>query len=363
MDVFRYVDRQGTEALYRELEQEYEKAEAFLPTRFKDFENRSRADYYRVKNNFYLLFHLAEKAKKEFYAHAGTLQVVIASEPWEESAGTWIPADKWKLSIQTERGLETVKEFPRIFLSIYELELLLQGDIYGIMRRFLERMYGEDLLSDFSIIRLTGQSCRIGIFRDALKEYVPGKAIRFRRRNREGSSDPELKMSCVDGALRYLRDRRYGFADVTIRTGEPALPYQVTAHTHSGEEIILIHRLERHGRSGMISRNMDDLLLRLYLKDEDGKERYQYSCQCALSDFCPKEYEEIQEIYGEHILQADTDDIVENEVKFFVWAEPMDWCFVTVPVYRKEKKLYLGKEETFSFEDEGWVQNFFDGTK
>lgn len=363
MDVFRYVDRQGTEALYRELEQEYEKAEAFLPTRFKDFENRSRADYYRVKNNFYLLFHLAEKAKKEFYAHAGTLQVVIASEPWEKSAGTWIPADKWKLSIQTERGLETVKEFPRIFLSIYELELLLQGDIYGIMRRFLERMYGEDLLSDFSIIRLTGQSCRIGIFRDALKEYVPGKAIRFRRRNREGSSDPELKMSCVDGALRYLRDRRYGFADVTIRTGEPALPYQVTAHTHSGEEIILIHRLERHGRSGMISRNMDDLLLRLYLKDEDGKERYQYSCQCALSDFCPKEYEEIQEIYGEHILQADTDDIVENEVKFFVWAEPMDWCFVTVPVYRKEKKLYLGKEETFSFEDEGWVQNFFDGTK
>ena len=108
---------------------------------------------------------------------------------------------------------------------------------------------------------------------------------------------------------------------VTIRTGEPALPYQVTAHTHSGEEIILIHRLERHGRSGMISRNMDDLLLRLYLKDEDGKERYQYSCQCALSDFCPKEYEEIQEIYGEHILQADTDDIVEHEVKFFCMGQ------------------------------------------
>ena len=108
---------------------------------------------------------------------------------------------------------------------------------------------------------------------------------------------------------------------------------------------------------------MDDLLLRLYLKDEDGKERYQYSCRCALSDFCPKEYEEIQKIYGEHILQADTDDIVEHEVKFFVWAKPMDWCFVTVPVYRKEKMLYLGKEEIFAFEDEGWVQNFFDGTK
>ncbi len=54
---------------------------------------------------------------------------------------------------------------------------------------------------------------------------------------------------------------------------------------------------------------------------------------------------------------------MEHEVKFFVWARPMDWCFVAVPVYRKEKMLYLGKEETFAFEDEGWVQNFFDGTR
>ena len=54
---------------------------------------------------------------------------------------------------------------------------------------------------------------------------------------------------------------------------------------------------------------------------------------------------------------------MEHEVKFFVWARPMDWCFVTVPIYRKEKMLYLGKEETFAFEDEGWVQNFFDGTR
>ena len=59
MDVFRYVDQYGSEEVYRELEEEYSKAERFLPTRFREFENQGRADYFKVKNNFYFLFHLA----------------------------------------------------------------------------------------------------------------------------------------------------------------------------------------------------------------------------------------------------------------------------------------------------------------
>ena len=41
----------------------------------------------------------------------------------------------------------------------------------------------------------------------------------------------------------------------------------------------------------------------------------------------------------------------------------MEWAFRVVPIYRKDEKLYLGKEEEFYFENEGWVQNFFDGMK
>ena len=92
-------------------------------------------------------------------------------------------------------------------------------------------------------------------------------------------------MTCVDGALQYLRDKNYGYADVSIQTEEAALPYQVTAHTHSGEEVTLIHSLKRDHKSGMISRNTENLMLKLYLKDLDGKERYQYTCYSALSDF------------------------------------------------------------------------------
>lgn len=363
MDVFRYVDQHGGEPLYAELEEQYKKAGAFLPTRFREFENRSRADYYKVKNNFYFLFHLAEKVKKEFYDHVGTLRIALSSLPVEESATTWIPADKWKLSRCTEKGLEIIKEFPAIYFSIYEIELLLKGDIYGIIHRFMERMYEEGELEEYTMITLTGQSCKIDLFREALKEFVPGRTIQFKRQSGDLTKDFELKMTCVDGALNYLKDKRYGFADVMIHTQEPALPYRITAFTHKGDEVVLIHRLKRNSRSGMISRNMADLTLKLYLKDLEGKERYQYTSYSCLGDFKEKEYDEIRKQYDGHILQSDTDDIVENEVKFFVWARPMEWAFCVVPVYRREKKLYLGKEEEFFFENDGWVQNFFDGLK
>lgn len=363
IDVFRFVDKYGVKELYRELENSYEEAESYLPTQFQKFENKSRQDYFMVKNNFYALFHLAESVKKVFYESTGVLRIALASQPIAEAVSTWIPVDKWKLSVCKDKMLSVVKEFPLIHISIYELELLLKGDIYGIIRRFMEKMYEDGALEEYSIIRLTGQSCKIGLFRDALKEFVPGKTIQFRQEKGNEENEYGLKMTCVNGALKYLKDKKYGYADIVVRTEVPALPYRITAYTHDGEEIVLIRHLQRGGRSGMISRNMEDLTLKLYLMDMDGRERYQYSCYATLEEFEEMTYEEIRARHGEHIRQADTDDIVDNEVRFFVWLIPSEWAFLVVPIYRKKEKLYLGKEEKFYFENEGWVQNFFDGLK
>lgn len=363
MDVYRCVDEIGAAKLYERLEEVYAEAEKYLPTRFREYEHRSREDYYKVKNNFYFLFQLAERMKKEFYNRTGTLRITLSAVPVEEEAVTWIPADRFKLSVDRGHGLEIMKEFPKITFSIYEMELLLTADIYGIIRRFMEELYENGKVEEYSIIKLTGQSCKIDLFRSALKEFVPGRTIQFKRRSGDRTKDYGLKMTCVDGALQYLRDKKYGFADVSIRTGEPALPYNITAYTHSGEEVILINGLKRNNKCGMISRNMENLVLKLYLKDLDGKERYQYTFNSSLADFREVKYEEIAKQYAEHIRQADTDDIVDREVKFFVWASPMDWAFCAVPVYRKDERLFLGKEEEFSFENDGWVRNFFDGMK
>ena len=363
LDVYRYVDQYGTKGLYEELEAVYEEAEHYLPTKFGQYENQSRAEYYQVKNNFYVLFRRAEAVKREFYNHIDTLHVVLSSEPVEEGEAIWIRADKWKLSLRNGGCLETVKEMPSVYFSIYEIELLLKGDIYGLMSRFMEKIYENQEVEDYSIIKLTGQSCKVELFRDALKEFVAGKMIQFKRKAGDISGDYELKMDCVDGALRYLKDKKYGFADITIHTAEPALPYSISAFTHTGKEIILIHPLARKEKSGTISRNMEELTLNLFLKDMAGNVRCQYTCYSSFSDFEEKRYEEIEVLYGSHIPQGDTDSIVDGEVKFFVWADSGNGVFFAVPVYRKAGQLYLGKKEEFSFENDGWVQNFFDGMK
>ncbi len=362
-DIYREVDRGGVETLYEGLERAYAGAEECIPTRFKEYEHRGRKEYYMVKNNFYFLFRLAERIKKEFYGRQGILRLVLSSAPVEEKATVWIPVERFRLSADRGRGLEVLKDFPETACSIHEMELLLTGDIYHVVRRFMEEIYESGRVEDYSMIRLTGQSCRIGLFRDALKEFVPGRTIRTGRDGRERAKDAGLKTACVDGALQYLRDKRYGYADITVRTEAPALPYSITAHTHSGEEITLIHCLERGGRCGMVSRNMEDLVLKLYLKDQDGRERYQYTCHSSPADFAGVEYEDIAARYGKHIRQADTDDIVEREVKFFVWADPGNWSFCVVPVFRRDGGLFLGKEEVYGFENEGWLWNFFDGMK
>lgn len=362
-DIYRFVDEQGKEKLYEELEHRYEQAESLIPTRFREYEQKSREEYFKVKNNFYFLFHVAERVKKEFFSNADTLRITLSSKQPEGDCGLWLPLDRWKLSVQSGEGFTTAKEIPAVELSLYQIERLLRGDIYGIIRYFMEDLYEQGRLEEYSIIKLTGQSCKINLFRSALKEFVPGKTIQFKRKTKDKSQDYGLKMTCVDGALKYLRDKKYGFADISIRTKEAALPYQVTAYTHSGEEVVLIHSLMRKAASGMISRNMENLMLKLFLKDSGGRDRYQYVCYSDLSDFVEAEYAAIQEKYGSHIPQAETDDIMEREVKFFVWAEPSDWAFLVVPVYRSRERLFLGKEEEFLFENDNWVQNFFDGMK
>ena len=41
----------------------------------------------------------------------------------------------------------------------------------------------------------------------------------------------------------------------------------------------------------------------------------------------------------------------------------MVWGFLVVPIYRNGELLMAGKEQFFSFEDDAWVQKFFDGMK
>lgn len=364
-DIFRQVDSEGVKSVYRLLNQEYEKAEAVIPTRFKEYEHKSNNEYFAVKNNFYYLFGVAEQIKKVFYSKTDILRVAVSSVEIKENAVKCILVERFKLSVRESvtEYLSILKDIPTVYISINELNKLLQADIYGIVKRFIEASYENGELQEYSIMKLTGQSCKIDLFREALKEFIPGKVIASSRKNSNQAEDYELKLMCLDGAVKYIKDKRFGYADVRITNEPPAFPYVVTAITHTKEEKILIQSLDRKNIRGYISRNMADLTLQLYLKDTNGNLLYKYNCLFSKADFKPVEAEQIVEQYRGGIIQDDVDSIVDRELRCFILADEERWGFVVVPILRNDERLMLGPDQFYLFEIESWLMNFFDGTK
>lgn len=377
-DIFRYVDESGVDSLFRRFEDAYLMAEEILPTRYKDWENRSRAEYFRVRNNYYFLFALAERIKKEFFNEHGFMSIKLAVDGNDTRRGrNWeiyrhaddqsdntitIPLDKWRLTLKTGDDLTYIKTLPNIYFSPVELIPIINPDIYNVVSQLLAPLYESGELEDYSLIKLSGQSCKVDLFRTALKEFVPGRMIKSKPKTELDDDKNELKMACIDGALKYLRDKKFGYADINIKSRLPRLPYVLTGFTHTGEEVTLIDD-SRSRERGVLSRTIEDLSLRVYLKDNRKNLRQELIYECVLEEFVAKRQEDIEEIYGDNIPQDETDTIINREVKFFVWAEPQDWGFVIVPVYRNDETLHVGREQFFNFESEQWMKNFFDGLK
>lgn len=93
--------------------------------------------------------------------------------------------ERWFLSVVRNGELRDEFEFPDVVFNIKEITQLIKADIYDVVRKFLEEFYREGRLGQYSMIKLTGQSCRIDVFREALKEFVPGRSIEFRRSRRK----------------------------------------------------------------------------------------------------------------------------------------------------------------------------------
>lgn len=378
LDVYRFIDENGTEEIYKDFENAYAMAEEVLPTKFKNWESKNRNEYFRIRNNYYFLFMLADRVKRELFKSYGVVKILLSVEGnhykpdrnWELNRKydeifedtIRISLDKWKLTIKNSDGLNFISVLPDISFNIFEIQPILHPDIYNIVRQLFNPIYESGELDNYNLIKLSGQSCKIPLFKTALKEFVPGKLIKSKPHFKSQNNQNELKMSCVDGALKFLRDKKFGYADIKIKNREPHLPYIVTGFTHSGEEINLIDGTRKVFR-GVISRNIEDLTLPMYLKDRDKNLRHEIIYQCSLEEFESHKQEDIEKIYGDNIPQEETDNIVNGEVKFFVRVEPNDWGFVVVPVYREDENLFVGYEKFFGFENDNWVKNFFDGLK
>lgn len=356
--IARALSIAGEEWGEQRINDQYERAESILPTHFKKYEEKSRNHYFRVKNNYYYLFQLAEEVKKSFFQASFQYELFINTEKNQMKNEMFL--DKWKLSIRDKTGLTHIDQDIRFPLYLNEIEFLLQPDIYHVMERFLDQKFEQGELQEYEMLKLTGQSCKSRLFTEALKQYVPGKLIQSTKR--EGD-DAGLKMCCLEGALSYFMDCKRGYMKVNQDYQVRTLPYEIMAYTHENQEKILIRSLDEEDQIGCISRFMVGKQLDLYLSDEKGKRLKAYYFEYDTETFVRTTQEEIEREYEKSVIQEETDTILEGEMKFFVWVSRKRWGFLVLPVLRENEVLYKGKETFFDFEDDTWEENFFDGRK
>jgi len=365
-DLFRYIDQYGLKSVYQTFEERYREAEQLIPTCYKLYESHSHDDYQRVKGNFHFLWGIADRMKQEFFRRTGVLRNRFQTDDTglQDSDLRITTVERWMLSLLEDGRFRDEYRIPDVVFNIKEIDKLIKGDIYDIVRQFLESFYMEGRLNQYSIIKLTGQSCRIDVFREALKEFVPGRSIEFRQRTEDAGKVPDLKMACLRGAIRYLNAKKVGRIEADIRHSVPAIPYAVSAFTHTNQEKVLINSLDRERARGTVSRPHSVTDVELFLRTtSEAENRLRYVYQNRPETYEAVWYEDIAAAYGGHIIQDDTDSIVNGETKFFVFADENQWGFNVVPVARRSERLYLGPKQFFAFEKDLSELDFWDGLK
>lgn len=377
LDIYRYVDSKGLKKTYEKLETLYRECEEFIPTKFYEFRNSPSEDYMKVKSNFYFLWNLAERIKVDFFQNVGINQTSFHESGLKRDLNDnkILPEESWRINVfeirknhslykNITKELNTLvlkTELPNFIISKEEIVMLIKADIYYIIKNFIEPIYLTDEINDFNFIKLTGQTCKIDIFRDALKEFIPGRVIESSKKDK---SVQDFKLTCLEGAIKYQNAQKIGTIAPYILNNAPIIPYKLIAHTHAGVEVILISHLKEITQSyGFISRNIYTESVELILKDVDDKVLHKYNLRTSIKEFRISDYNETSKDYSEKILQDDIDNILNDEIKIFTFAFEDKWGFYVLPIARQDGKLLMGKRTYFPFENDEWEVNFFDGRK
>ena len=97
--------------------------------------------------------------------------------------------------------------------------------------------------SDYRYYRLAGQSCKITLFMDLLKEFIPGRQLRpdkvFEKKGEISKGSIKLKLDCISGCIAYIRDKECGKIKPDIITDKPKLIYDVFINRVDKEKQIL----------------------------------------------------------------------------------------------------------------------------
>lgn len=356
-ELYEVVDREGTEKVYEYFSQVYDKAEFVIPSCFAIYKNRQESFYLKAKGNFYFLWNMAEAVKRRLFDYQGVCRLPLCS--LFPGCGSEPCFPDFYLSVLKDADtLETNTICPDIVIEKEEINLLWKPDIYGFLKNFIEPLYETEQLMDIDRIVLSGQSSKIELFRDVLKEYVPGKKARSVE-----NMGCARKLMCIDGAVAYQQDKKNGRIRATL-VHEPAkMPYSLSAEDYKtpGQEKILLEKGTLMGQVyGFISRPIETEAVLFCLKDGTGKDVFHIPFLLKKENYTETGYETLIMKYP-FLKQEDLDSIKNGELRLFVFADNENWGFSVLETARKENMLHSCPLGFVSFETGAWETDFFDG--
>lgn len=240
-DILSLIDggHENKNKIYKSFEEEYGRAEDFIPTKFAEYTMRN--ERLKVKRNFYYLWQLAEAIKIEFFKSAKV------NVDFEKDKKIFVAApEEYYLNVRRDGKLQNETDpMEGVEITIREITRIILPDLYALLKTLLGH-YDDDELLKYAY-RLSGQSCKINKFSDLFKEFVPGKKLRMaqsrsRKEIVQQTDSVVLKKCCIFGSIEYVRNARaLGHYKTIIEEGKSRRIYSVNINVN-GKETILLDR-------------------------------------------------------------------------------------------------------------------------
>ncbi len=339
-DAYSYVDQYGgTKEVYERFECLYEQAERVVPTRFGTL--GEEGSYKR--QNFYRLWFLAENLKVMFFSGSPVNMVQLPERFVELCA----------VNTVTQGSVEEYRlEFP---VQKEALELVMAPEIYWLVKRLIEPLCNEYGILMGYRIKFTGMSCRIPVFRDALREFTVGRRARLAKGKTEG-----LKLRALEGAVLRSQMEKSGRVIPEITEKEAEVFYVVTAKSHDGATVRIVSG--RHPGChvyGYVMRHAATREVEFTICDVLGN---QVGSRVVALDILSFEETTYHALFAAYPMfqerQGDFDSIGEEEIRLFVYREE-NWDFCVLPAARRHGGLGVGKPCRFFFDED--CADYFSG--
>ena len=231
-----YDSDEDKSGVYRKFLDAYERAEERIPTRYLNNEKfKTTGQIKRIKRNFYYLWRRAEQIKIDFYR---TERVMMNFDKGRTDASLPVAISNEYLYTVNNNGdlSRNDRPFGNISITIKEINRAICGDIYSLLVGLFQDGRidrGQKKIEDFDYYKLSGQSCKISLFSELIKEYIPGRKLRpsavkgANAESRERETSEDLKLDCIRGCIYYNKDQRRPEMNVRIRSSSPEIIYTV----------------------------------------------------------------------------------------------------------------------------------------